>query len=376
MAKNRKCGSRAALLDEGDGAKNKKSKCIVGTVYARLVLYIVFVLVGFVFGMFIWQIGLIAALGGIGKILKILLERILRKESKKNLKWEEKFKRKCAYILLGSVIIGTIAGFFGFDERISAAGRAFSDPSVLKEKTETVINEFPTMQEPKQLESEEQKWLKGQPPKVLETINYTLVTQSDYEAASKNNLSQDSSNLIFFLGGRYKIEDWGNEEEILSQVRNLIKDKRGEKNKNVFDQEADEAEKEEINAISEKEQNQIKEGVCISDRLNDVNTRLNYYSIMPKASLALLIGNTYHLFALIAFCYDYPDNAKIYYYAKSIEYGLEYISFEEISDETVKERLIWIAGRYKDIVFTCDGTKEAEWAKLLAKAFECLADEY
>ncbi len=384
MAKNRKRGSRIALLDRGDKVKkedsvkckpeDEKTKYIVQIDCAKLIVYILVAIVGFVVGMILFPV-LILVLGSsvLTKVLRILAKKF---EWETKFKWKTKFSKKCACVLVISTIIGGAAGYFDIDENLLAACRAFVDPSALKEKNETGIDESPKMQEPKELELEEQEWLEGQPSKVLETINHILVTRSDYESASKNKLSRDISNLVFFLGGQYKIEDWGDGEEILSQVRNLIKDKRGEKNKNVFDQKADEAEKEEINAISEREEKQIKEDVCISDRLNDANTRLNYYSIMPKASLALLIGNDYHLLALIAFCYNYPDNTKIYYYAKCIEYGLEYISFEAVSDETVKDKLIWIAGRYRDIAFTCDGTKEAKWAKLLAEAFECLADEY
>lgn len=97
---------------------------------------------------------------------------------------------------------------------------------------------------------------------------------------------------------------------------------------------------------------------------------------MPKAGLALLCSNDYHLLALISYCYDFEDNAKLYYYVKSIQYGLEYISYSGLSDEDIKSKLLWIAARYQDINFTCKNTDEADLAQKLAKAFKNKADEY
>ncbi len=370
MLRNEKRDSRTTLLDKKNRSEVEVIKQNIRATYARLLVYIVIAIIGFVIGIITWQI-VISMLGG--SLIKFLFKKI----KKKNSKSKNKFLKRCVVVLIMSALIGVCAGFFHIDENLSAACRAFMNPSAVSQiGSYELPNESPKIHKPKELKVEEQEWLKKQPSRLLEIINHISVTQADYEYASKNKLSKDVSNYIFFSGGRYRIEYWDNKVEILSKVRFLTTDKHEEKNKNVFDQKAKQPEMNEINSISEREEKQTEKIVCISDRLNDTNTRSNYYSIMPKASLAMLLANDYHLLALIAFYYGYPDNVIIYYYAKSIEYQLEYISFKEVSDETVKEKLIWISTRYEDIVFTCNGTKEASWAEKLAKAFSSLSGEY
>ena len=128
--------------------------------------------------------------------------------------------------------------------------------------------------------------------------------------------------------------------------------------------------------ISEKEKNAEKEYTNLNNKITDTNTRINYYENLPKATLAQLISNDYQLLALIAFYYGYSSDVIIYYYAKSIEYALEYISFKEVADDTVKQKLLWIAARYDDIAFTCKKTKEAKWASKLSIAYQSLSYEY
>lgn len=383
MLGNEKRDSRTMLLDNGDNGKIARKEDIVKNksevkvikqniraAHARLLAYTVFAIIGFAIGIFIWQI----VLGILGSSL---IKSFLGKIIKKDLKLKNKFLRRCVVVLIMSAIFGGCAGYFNLDENLVAACRAFMNPTAVSQVDPYESpNESSKRHKPKKLKAKEQEWLEKQPLSLLETINHILVTEADYEYASKIKLSKDLSNYIFFSGGRYRIEYWDDKVEILSKVRFLIADKREERKKNVFDQKAKQPEMNEINSISEREEKQTEKIVCISDRLNDTNTRSNYYSIMSKASLAMLLANDYHLLALIAFYYGYPDNVIIYYYAKSIEYQLEYISLKEVSDETVKEKLIWISTRYEDIVFTCNGTKEASWAEELAKAFSSLSRKY
>lgn len=156
----------------------------------------------------------------------------------------------------------------------------------------------------------------------------------------------------------------------------MFEDRRREKRKNVFDSKATQPEKDEISNISERENNARKESIYLNKKIDDVNTRVNYFEKKPKDKLAQLISNDFHLLALIAFYYNYSDNVKLYYYSKAIEYGLEEISFENVANTTAKQKLIWIATRYDDIVFTCKDTYERKRAKKLARAFRKLSHEY
>lgn len=380
---NKECDSRTAFLKNGDNAKvaskeknirnesrRKEIKSITRKIYARLLVYIAIFIIGFVCAI------------SFGKIISVvfsfpLVENFIEKKMKKYFIIKYEFLTRCVVVLAISSILGGCVLYFNLNENISAAFCALMNPStVSKIDSYKSPNASPDIHEPKRLETEEQEWLEKQNSKLLEIFNHIVVTQADYECASKIMLSKDISNYIFFLDGQYKIESWDNEEDILLKVSCLTRNKHKEKNKNVFDQEANELEKNEINAISNRQKNKKGKNIPISERLDDTNTRSNFYSTMPKASLALLLANDYHLFALIAFYYGYPDDVIIYYYVKSIEYQLEYISFKEVSDETVKEKLIWISTRYEDIVFTCNDTTEASLAKKLAYAFRCLSSEY
>lgn len=276
------------------------------------------------------------------------------------------------------------------DKRLQAARSAFihshTESAYETDSTETA-NHTNTEEEtipktsanpisPKPISDVERNWLEGQKTDIINSLNHTKVTLADYKEALNLKLSPEDYNLIFFQGGQYKINVWEDEKIDLSNIGNLIGDRRKEKNKNIFDSEATETQKNEISMISEKEEKAEKEYTDLDNKITDINTRINYYKNLPKATLAQLISNDFQLMALIAFYYGYSSDVIIYYYAKSIEYALEYISFEEVADDIVKQKLLWIAARYDDIAFTCRGTEEAKWASKLSAAYNNLSSEY
>lgn len=343
--------------------------------YAKLevIVHIFLSVLGFAMGLFVLQkfydyLFGIAAVCGTG-----LLEIILDKKSFVHKKYVREFK-KCIFCFVMFSILGYVSVKEGYKENVLAAWQAFKDPSRLR-KEPPGFGGQPEYLHPKNMTTLEAKWLDKQEGELVETFNNICVTQADYEKAADNNLSEKIKAEVFFLGGSYIISDWDDENEIQSKVYALIDARLSMEKENIFDSNATQEEKDEISAISENEEN-ITENIYLDKKIENLYTRLNYYSRLPKARLALLCSNDYHLLALIAYCYDFEDNAKLYYYVKSIQYGLEYISYSGLSDEDIKSKLLWIAARYEDISFACKDTDEADWAQKLAKAFKNKADEY
>lgn len=400
MSKNNTRDSQNAALrkltkKEVNKEYNKKNiKTAMRAGQADMILCLLISLVGFIVGLFFlyklfdYTVVAISAFGLDAFAILIYIRNTINKWLKnKKRKSEIKYILKLFTIFFTFTLMGWGAKHFNLDTRLQSAKSAFIHPrptpkneTASKENTdtkdETNPKESAKLISPKPISAIEQNWLEKQNSDILGPLNYTEVTLADYNQALNLKLSSDNYNLIFFYGNQYKITAWNDEKIILSQVRNLFEDRRKEKNKNLFDAKATQPQKDEIYKISEKEDKADQEYTDLNDKITDMNTRINYYENLPKATLAQLISNDYHLLALLAFYYGYSHDAIIYYYSKSIEYALEYISFEDVADDIVKQKLLWIAARYDDIEFTCKHTTEAEWAPKLSAAFRCLSYEY
>lgn len=351
----------------------QRKKAIKNYAKFEVIVHICLACVSFAMGLFVLQT-FYACLAQFGTAWGTwCLEKILDKKSFTHKKYVRDIK-KCILCFAIFSTLGYVSAKEGYKENFLAGWQAFKEPSLLREKPPT-FNGHPEYLQPKNMTALETEWLDGQEGELVEIFNNICVTQADYEMAAGNNLSEQIKAEVFLLGDSYEVCDWDDENEIQSKVGALIDERLSMGKKNIFDSNATQEEKDEISAISENEEN-ITETIYLNKKIEDLHTRLNYYSRLPKAGLALLCSNDYHLLALIAYCYDFEDNAKLYYYVKSIQYGLEYISYSGLSDEDIKSKLLWISARYQDIYFTCKNTDEAALAQKLAKAFKNKADEY
>ena len=97
----------------------------------------------------------------------------------------------------------------------------------------------------------------------------------------------------------------------------------------------------------------------------------------PKSSLAKLVSNDNQALALSLVLIGGKKQTEMYYYGESIIWGREYLSFADVSAGSVKEKLNWIAERYKDIMSICSESDiEYMYADRLMKAYQHAANEF
>lgn len=388
MSEKGNCGSRSGYLEKSK--KRIKTKRFTARQIRQIrrisnvegIIFLLCFVIGFGIGAFLLKkafdfiISVFTILGS-EVILIFLKKKISRISSllKKNI-------TKLIVVIFAGVIIGIIAKLNGIDARLVNAVNAFFEVSNEKnsdgrrnKKEKDILSKNLVR---KVMDEGEKKWLEGQEVDNLNGLNKIMVSSSDLVYASELKMSKDIYNLVFFQGGLYCIKDWTDEKEILLKVKKMIETIRNKKRKNILKIKGEQWEKDEISEISDKEEEDIEKNLEIElkDKMDDTDKRINYFAKLPCADLANLIANAYHLYGLIAFCYNFPQDAKLYYYVKAIEYELEFISFDGVSNEVVKKRLIWIATRYKDIAFTCEDAGEVKWAEKLGQAFNSLSHEY
>lgn len=186
-------------------------------------------------------------------------------------------------------------------------------------------------------------------------------------------LSSTNYNALFHLDGEYKIENWNDQEEIDSAVLRMIMDEISLGKQNIFDAYAPGWLQTNIKAASEKE----KAEHTFNERIEIIGTRGGAYGMYPKSSLAQLIANDNQAMALALVLIKGKVTTELYYYGESIFWGVEYLGFADISTSAVKEKVNWIAERYKDILFICSETDpEYMYAEKLMIAYKHAADEF
>ena len=209
------------------------------------------------------------------------------------------------------------------------------------------------------------------------TARNIIVTE--YDRNREENLSESDYNDTFLLEGEFKVDDWSNQEDINKVVSQMIQYECGLQKKNKFDENEDTDDdvliklKDEVSAASIREEGEH----TFSERIEIIETRKRAYVQYPKGSLAKLLSNDNQALALALVLSGGKKQTEMYYYGKSIIWGREYICFAEVSPESVKAKLNWIAGRYKDIQFICsEEDPEYEYAGKLAIAYQYAADNF
>lgn len=198
----------------------------------------------------------------------------------------------------------------------------------------------------------------------LVKVENTEITSVERNMSKK--LSADDKNMVFFLGGDYYIDDWNNQEKINEIVKNMVKTEHSENLINIFDKDALESVRGRTDNASEKE----KSADSFSEVENIIKIRKDIYSDYPKKSFPNLISGGYQRLALILIGNGGKQNTILYFYGQSILWDFEYLRYEDVSNDLLKDRLNRIAARYKDIADICVDCEEAEYARKLQVAFE------
>lgn len=186
------------------------------------------------------------------------------------------------------------------------------------------------------------------------------------------NLSDEECGIVFFLQGDYAIENWDDQDEINSKVLQMIDDARKAGFINKFDDFAPQDKKDEIDKASKDEVS--AERFSIVKRIN--TTRSDIYTTYPKKSIANLIANGNQRLALILAYNGGQQATVLYYYSQSVIWEIEFLRYSDNANSTVKDHLIKIATRYRDMNLICSKCEEAKYAEKLQIAFEHAANQY
>lgn len=221
---------------------------------------------------------------------------------------------------------------------------------------------------------EAKRYLTGADEQMIRWLDNSIVSQEDINMIL--NLSQEDYNILFFLEGLAPgtVES---QEQLNERILREVKIYTEEKKENQFDKAPDEGGPEQkilnqISGISELE----KEAISFSEIKEILIFRESVNREYPKRTLTQMVSNGYHKLALLLYWHGGVESTLVYYYGQSILFGLECLKYADNTDLTVKEKLNFIAHRYEDIVYTCPGFRDAERAKMLAKAFRYAADQY
>ena len=269
-------------------------------------------------------------------------------------------------------LIGNILGWIGcidiYQDVMYAIShhKEFEPPTEISSEKES-DNEYVAKPE---LDEADKEWFEHQDPVVVSRVEELKISVFELEAV--RTLSDDDAELIFFLDGEYKINNWENDEEVQEQVRDFVKDYYKKDRENLFDNYADQDIHNEVSYYSDTESKII----LFSIRKENMERRQDIYSIYPKAKLALLISNDEHILALTLFRNGGNESSMLYYYAKAIEYRIERVTFKEVSEDSLKSNIEWIGARYADITYTCPNSEYKMYAEKLSNAFNEIAKEY
>lgn len=190
-------------------------------------------------------------------------------------------------------------------------------------------------------------------------------------------LSLNDYNAVFFQDNLYDLSGQDNQEKFNEAVWEFVNDLCGREKENQFDKPekaggAPENVRTDISEASEKE-----ELACsYREIVKILEIRQSAYVRYPKKSLANLISNGYQKLGDMLYVNQGNKNSMVYYYGQSILYDFEYLEFAGNDGKQIRERLLRIAQRYKDIAYVYPDSAAASAAEKLAIAFENAAAQY
>ena len=141
---------------------------------------------------------------------------------------------------------------------------------------------------------------------------------------------------------------------------------------NDFDIRADQSLR---NLVSEAS---AQDNTLVSSREKDhiITVRLDAYTIYGKASLARLLAEDFHCYALAYQYYNGDRDIITSYYLQSVKWLFESLKYAENSPESQINILVSLRYRYNDIM-TYSEPKSEQWerAKLLSDALDEIIEE-
>lgn len=178
-------------------------------------------------------------------------------------------------------------------------------------------------------------------------------------------LTSEDYDRIYFQTSEYLVMDWTNQDDVNQTVAQLVRDLCSIDAPNLFDAQAPEELKEEVSQADTSYDQMTR-----SSQLDaTIDTHLQAWAY-PKYDIAKLLSYEYQKYALEYYAADGPFDTIEYYYAQSILWAHQAITFSSATDYQVRERLFYISYRYHDIADAApDGSATQIKASMLCEAY-------
>lgn len=178
-------------------------------------------------------------------------------------------------------------------------------------------------------------------------------------------LTSEDYDRIYFQTSEYLVMDWTDQDDVNQTVAQLVRDLCSIDAPNLFDAQAPEELKEEVSQADTS-----YDRMSHSSQLDaTIDTHLQAWAY-PKYDIAKLLSYEYQKYALEYYTADGLFDTIEYYYAQSILWAHQAITFSSATDYQVRESLFYISYRYHDIADAApDGSATQIKASMLYEAY-------
>lgn len=183
------------------------------------------------------------------------------------------------------------------------------------------------------------------------------------------SISSEERDWLLFKTGNYAIEDLTDPQakEILEIFIAYLENQKKE---NQFDSLAAQDLKDKVAKVSDMD----AELRTSEEKDKIITCRLDAYDIYEKESLASLLAEDFHCYALAYKNVGGDYDIIVSYYLQSLKWLYERLKYKDLSQKTQKDILRSIGYRYNDIMtYSEPGTDQWNRAKLLAELFKEMA---
>lgn len=185
-------------------------------------------------------------------------------------------------------------------------------------------------------------------------------------------ISSEARDSLLFYSGAHAIPSDCTFEQARKQIMAHLRSLEQEQLSNIFDTQASQSLKDDI-AYASQHDSALRTSV---EKDLIIKTRLDAYTLFGKETLAKLLAEDFHCYALAYKYYNEDWDTMVNYYFQSLKWLYECLKYTELTEERRQEILISIRYRYNDIMTYSEWESE-QWvrAKLLADVFnEIIAD--
>lgn len=186
-------------------------------------------------------------------------------------------------------------------------------------------------------------------------------------------LPEEEWHIILFEEGDYQIStDW-TPEQAKQKILGYIEYLEQEQLENEFDIFAPQTLRNEVAEASNKD----KSVVTSTEKDKIITKRIDAYGKYLKKSLAKLIAEDFHYYALAYKHFNMDHEMMIMYYMQSLKWQYERLKYKDLLKDEQRKVIISIQYRYNDIMTYSDpGTEQWKRAKLLSDTYKLILEDY